>query len=185
MILYRCLPWDRGGRAAVRGGALRFPRDFQGEGRHDAPGRYGCLYASEEPVSAVVEELARFVGTELAAADLRRSRLQLSLVTLELAASARLVDLDDPLVLAAEGLRPSLLATEERSWTQAAALALYERHEAAAGLRWSSAFESRWANVTLFDRAAGALSVLDIQPLSLADELVQQAARHLGLRVAA
>ena len=185
MILFRCLPWDRSVSAAARGGALRFPRNLQGEGRHDSPGRYGCLYASEEPVSAVVEELARFVGTELAAADLRRSRLQLSLATLELADSVQLVDLDDPLVLAAEGLRPSLLATEERSRTQAAALALYERHEDAAGLRWPSAFEARWANVTLFDRAVGAMSVVEIRPLGLGDEVVRQAARHLALRVAA
>ena len=185
MIVYRCLPWDRSVDAAASGGALWFPRELQGEGRYDAPGRYGCLYASAEPVSAVVEEVARFVGTELSAVDLRRSRVQLSLATLELLESATLVDLDDPFVLVAEGLRPSFLATEERSRTQAIALALYERHDEVAGLRWASAFESRWANVTLFDRTLDALSVVEVRPLELGDELVQKAARHLGLRVAA
>jgi hypothetical protein len=35
----------------------------QGAGRHDNPELYGCLYASEESVSAVAEQLAPFRGT--------------------------------------------------------------------------------------------------------------------------
>ena len=146
MILYRCLPWDGSLSRAI--GVLSFPRELQGGGRHDAPERYGCLYASEEPLSAVVEELGRFAGTELAAADLRRSRMPLALATLRLAGAALLVDLDDPRVLAAEGLRPSLLATADRTRTQAVAGALYERHAEVAGLRWWSTFDPRWKNVT-------------------------------------
>ena len=70
--------------AEARGGALWFPRMLQGNGRHDAPQRYGCLYVSEEPLSTVVEQLAPFVGTKLAAPDLVRGGLPLALAALEL-----------------------------------------------------------------------------------------------------
>ena len=66
MILHRCFPWDARAGHAASWGALRFPRELQGDGRHDAPERYGCAYVSEQPVAAVVEELARFAGTVLA-----------------------------------------------------------------------------------------------------------------------
>lgn len=186
MILFRCFPWDRSVDAEARGGALWFPRMLQGEGRHDAPEHYGCLYVSEEPVSTVVEQLARFVGTQTAAPDLVRGRLPLALAALELPEGAPLVDLDEPLVLAAEKLRPSLVATRERPRTQADASALHARHEDAVGLRWWSTFESQWANVTLFDRALQApLRVDDVRPIRLEDEVVGEAARFLGLAVAA
>jgi hypothetical protein len=185
VTLYRCFPWDGAVEPSARGGVLWFPRMLQGEGRHDAPERYGCLYVSEEPVSTVVEQLARFVGTELAAQDLRRGRLPLALAILELADTASLVDLDEPLVLAAEELRPSLVATHERPRTQGDATALYQRHEAIAGLRWWSTFESQWANVTLFDRALDALEVEDVRVIALEDDVVGEAARFLGLAVAA
>ena len=185
MTLYRCFPWDGAVEPSARGGVLWFPRMLQGEGRHDAPERYGCLYVSEEPVSTVVEQLARFVGTELAAQDLRRGRLPLALAILELADTASLVNLDEPLVLAAEELRPSLVATHERPRTQGDATALYQRHEAIAGLRWWSTFESQWANVTLFDRALDALEVEDVRVIALEDDVVGEAARFLGLALAA
>ena len=185
MTLYRCFAWDERAYAAAPGGALWFPRPLQGEGRHDGPGRYGCLYVSEAPVSAVVEQLAPLTGTVLGAGDLRRSGLPLAVAVLSLAGAAKLVDLDEPLVLAAAGLRPSLVATEERALTQGAAAALYDRHEGAAGLRWWSGFEAQWANVTLFDRALTALSVEAIRPLELDDAVVGEAARYLGLRRAA
>jgi hypothetical protein len=185
MILYRCFPWNRAAAPEERGGPLWFPRRLQGDGRHDAPGRYGCLYASEAAVSAVVEELARFVGTGLAAPDLLRGRLPLALAALELAEEARLVDLDEPLVLAAEGLRPSHVATRERERSQAVAAALHELHGYAAGLRWWSTFDPGWANVTLFDRASEQLDVVEVAEIGLRDEVVEEAARYLGLGVAA
>jgi RES domain len=185
VIVYRCFPWDAGAQAASPGGALWFPRGLQGDGRHDGPERYGCLYVSEVAVSAVVEELGCFVGSKLGAADLRRGGLPLALATLVLDGAVLLVDLDEPLVLAAERLRPSLVATGQRQRTQEAAAAVFERHEGAAGLRWWSAFESEWANVTLFDRAQEALTVEEITPLRLEDEIVAKAASFLGLRMAA
>ena len=129
----------------------------------------------------MVEELARFAGTVLAPPDLRRGGLPLGLAELHLAEGARVVDLDSPFVLAAEGLRPSLVATATRERTQADAVALYERHADAVGIRWPSAFEAQWLNVTLFDRSLEALSVVDVRPLRLGDPVVGEAAAFLGL----
>jgi hypothetical protein len=185
VILFRCFPWDRSVEASARGGALWFPRMLQGEGRHDRPALYGCLYVSVEPLSTVVEQLARFSGTELAETDLLRRGHRLALAALTLPDDADLVDLDEPAVLADEGLRPSIVATGERSRTQAYAAALYERHPAVAGLRWWSTFESLWPNVTLFDRAGDAVAVEDVQPLGLTDDVVGEAARFLGLPIVA
>lgn len=185
MILYRCFAWEREADASAPGGALWFPRARQGDGRHDAPERYGCLYLSEEPVAAVVERLAPLAGTELARGDLTREGRPLALAALSLADEARLVDLDDPLVLAEEGLRPSLVATRDLRLTRAHAAELHERRPEAAGIRWCSAFESLWANVTLFDRAAGLVGVEDVRRVGLDDEAVREAAGFLGLPVAA
>ena len=184
MTLYRCFAWDLAGSGVQWGGPTWFPRPLQGEGRHDAPERYGCLYVSEEPVSAVVEELAVLAGSELDAGDLVRSRLPLALATLRLPDESVLVDLDDPDVLTAEKLRPSEVATPEREASQAAAMALHERHPEAVGMRWWSTFQPAWANVTLFDRASEALGVEDVRELRIDDEVVGEAAQFLGLRVA-
>ncbi len=184
MTLFRCFPWDREVAATARGGAAWFAQMLQGAGRHDNPLAYGCLYASERPASTVVEQLARFTGRALTEDKLRRMGLPLALAELELRDGEELIDLDQPAVLAGEGLRPSLVATHERGRTQADAAALHERHPSAAGIRWWSTFESQWPNVTLFDRARAALSVGDVRRLTLADEVVEEAAAFLGLRIA-
>jgi hypothetical protein len=156
---------------------------LQGEGRHDAPTLYGCLYASAEPVSAVVEQLAALRGTSIGPVDLLRHGSPLALGALELDDSSELLDLDEPEVLVREKLRPSLVATNERSTTQGQAVELFERHIEAVGLRWWSTFESLWANVTLFDRAEGALGVSDVHRLDVGDDVVREAAEFLGLPV--
>jgi hypothetical protein len=185
VILFRCFPWDRRVAPGARGGALWFPRLLQGPGRHDNPSLYGCLYVSEAPMSPVVEQLARLRGSRLADGDLLRGGLPLAVAALELAEEAVLVDLDEPLVLAEEGLRPSLVATRERARTQGDAAALWERHPEAVGLRWWSAFESQWPNTTLFDSAGPSLEVADVRTLELGDEVLTEAARFLGLALAA
>jgi hypothetical protein len=184
VILHRCLAWNE--RAAPDGpdGALWFPRLYQGEGRHDNPLVYGCLYLSEQPLSCVVEQLARFRGQRLTPALLRRRGLPLGLAELELPDGAQLVDLDEPSVLRRERLRPSRVATRERTVTQPLALALHEKHGEAAGLRWWSTFESQWLNVTLFDRAASALRLGSVRALDVDDDEIAAAADVLGLRLA-
>ena len=185
MILYRCFPWDREVRAEARGGALWFPRMLQGDGRHDNPLLYGCLYVSASATASVVEQLSRALGRPLAPPALRRFGLPLALAELELSDRAELIDLDDPEVLVREGLRPSGVATHERARTQADAARLFEGHPQAAGLRWWSLFESLWPNVTLFDRIERSLRVHDVRPLAPTDDVVEEATSLLGLRVEA
>jgi hypothetical protein len=182
VILNRCLAWNERAAPDVADGALWFPRPYQGEGRHDNPAAYGCLYLSEQPLSCVVEQLARFRGQRLTPALLRRRGLPLALAELELPDDAQLVDLDEPAVLRRERLRPSRVATRERGITQPQALALHEKHGEAVGLRWWSTFESQWLNVTLFDRAASALRLVSVKALDVAGDEIVEAADVLGLR---
>jgi hypothetical protein len=182
VILHRCFAWDE--RAGDRGtdGPLWCPRIYQGEGRHDNPERYGCMYLSESPLSTVVEQLARFRGQRLLPSLLRRRGLPLALAALELPDAAELVDLDDPVVLRRERLRPSLVATRARHTTQPQALALYERHRRAAGVRWWSTYEAMWMNVTVFDRVIAQLRVQSVRALNMEDSTVVEAADFFGLR---
>jgi hypothetical protein len=182
VVFHRCFAWNERAGAGDPDGPLWFPRIYQGEGRHDHPDAYGCLYLSASALSTIVEQLARFRGQRLLPSLLRRRGLPLALAELELDEAAELVDLDDPIVLHREGLRPSLVATRDRSTTQGQAAALFDRHPAAAGLRWWSTYEATWINVTLFDRAASGLRVTSVRTLTITDPLVRDAADFFGLR---
>jgi hypothetical protein len=181
LILYRCFAWNERARADQPDSPLWFPRVFQGDGRHDNADVYGCLYLTDREASGVVEQLARFRGQRLIGPMLMRRGLPLALAAIELPDNAELIDLDDPVVLRRRRLRPSLVATRDRSVTQPQALAAY-RDTDAAGLRWWSIFESLWANYTLFDRAARRLTLQDVRVLSLEDGAVIEASDYLGLR---
>ncbi len=85
MNLWRVVPWRAQAPPREPGGALWFPRELQGLGRHDNPDRYGCLYASEAAVAAVAEALAPFRGSgALSPGMLTRAGLPLALARLEL-----------------------------------------------------------------------------------------------------
>ena len=183
MILYRCFAWDQAAQPDERDGPLWFPRIFQGEGRHDNPDIYGCLYLADRPVSCVVEQLARFRGQRLSPPLLRRRGLPLALAELELREDARLLDLDDPVVLRRERLRPSRVATRDRGVTQPQARILYEVHPDAGGLRWWSTYEALWVNATIFDRAARRLKVGQVRELTIEDPAVIEAAQQFALQV--
>jgi hypothetical protein len=185
VILYRCFAWDERADDREVDGPLWFPRVYQGEGRHDSPDVYGCLYLSDRPLSSLVEQLARFRGQRLLPSLLRRRGLPLALADLELDDRAELIDLDDPAVLRRERLRPSHVATRDRSTTQPQARRLYDRHPRAAGLRWWSIYEARWMNVTVFDRAAARLRLVSVRPLTVDDPAVVEAADFFGLRTLA
>lgn len=182
MILYRCFAWNDAAKHHEPDGALWFPRPFQGEGRHDNPDLFGCLYLSDRPLASIVEQLARFRGQRLLPSLLRRRGLPLALAALELNEAATLIDLDDPSVLRRERLRPSRVATRHRDTTQPQARALFERYPDAIGLRWWSIYESTWANVTIFDRRPAALRVGSVRTLSTDDPDVIEAAELFGLR---
>ena len=185
MTLWRLLPWRARAAPTEPGGALWFPRELQGAGRHDNPDRYGCLYVTEAPVSAVAEALAPFRATgTLAAAMLIRAGLPLALAKLRLEDRSELVDLDDPHVLLRTRLRPSQVATSSRPVTQAYAGRLFDERPRAAGLRWWSTLEASLVNVTLFDRAARRLAIAAVHPLTFDHPAVRDAAELLGLAFA-
>jgi RES domain len=181
--LYRCFAWNASVRHDATDGPLWFPTIYQGDGRHDNPDAYGCLYLSDRPVSCVIEQLAAFRGQRLSASLLRRRGLPLALADIDLADDAVVLDLDNPSTLRREKLRPSNVATRHREVTQPQALDLYRRHRDAAGLRWWSTFEALWINVTLFERASAALRLVDVRPLTLDDPVIVEAADAFGLRV--
>jgi hypothetical protein len=180
LILHRCFAWNERARPDQPDSPLWFPRVFQGDGRHDNPDVYGCLYLTDRESSGVVEQLSRFRGQRLIEAMLLRRGLPLALAAIELPDASELIDLDDPVVLRRRRLRPSVVATRERTITQPQALAAYRDAEAA-GLRWWSIFESLWANYTIFERAGPRLAVQDVRVLTLDDSAVVEAADYLGL----
>jgi hypothetical protein len=180
LILYRCFAWNERARPDQPDSPLWFPRVFQGDGRHDNPDVYGCLYLTDREVSGVVEQLARFRGQGLIESMLVRRGLPIAVAAIEVPDDADVIDLDDPVVLRRRRLRPSVVATRERAITQPQALAAY-RETDAAGLRWWSIHESLWANYTLFDRARPALEAQDVRALTLEDPALVEAAEFLGL----
>ena len=126
--------------------------------------------------------LAPFRGTgELGSELLVRSGRTLALAELELDPAAVLIDLDNPVILTAEALRPSIVATGQRQITQAYAVQQFERHPEAAGLRWWSTLEASWIQVTLFERAVASTTLQSVHELTLDEEAVLTAAAHLGL----
>jgi hypothetical protein len=182
VIVWRVLPVDPAAATDAAGGPLWFPREYQGAARHDNPEAYGCLYVSQTPVSAVAEALAPFRGRgALTAAMLERAGRALSLVALDLREPHGLLDLDEPDTLAAEGLRPSGVATRVRATTQRDALRLFHGHRRATGLRWWSTIEASWINLTIFDRARRRLRVRSVELLGAEHEAVRGAAAELGL----
>ena len=183
MILHRCFAWDRRAAPDQEGGPLWLATAYQGGGRHDNPDVFGCVYLTESAASAVVEQLASFRGNVLRPEFLVRRGLPLGLAAIELDDGAELLDLDDPAVLSGNDLRPSQIATRRREITQPQALDLYRRHERAAGLRWWSTFEALWTNVTLFERGAPLLRLVDIRRVDINDEALREAADLLGLAV--
>jgi hypothetical protein len=181
VTLYRSFAWNARAKPDEPDGPLWFPQALQGDGRHDNPDLYGCLYLSEQELSPVVEQLARFRSQRLVPSMLRRRGLPLALAEIECDPAPRLIDLDDPAVLVARALRPSAVSTRQRSVTQPQARAAYEEARRIDGLRWWSTYESAWMNITLFDRARSKLHVTSVHALSITDALVAECAEFLGL----
>ncbi len=182
MTLYRCFAWNQAAKEGEPDSPRWSPRPFQGEGRHDNPDVYGCLYLSDRPLSCVAEQFAAFRGQRLIASMLVRRTLPLALARFELPDPVALLDLDDPAVLTRLTLRPSRGATRDRLVTQPQALAAYRQRPRVSGLSWWSTWEAQWRNVTLFDRAIRHLRVEQVDVLTLEHPAVQEAADWFGLR---
>lgn len=183
LALWRVLPLDPRAPETAPGGALFCPRAMQGAGRHDDPDHHGCLYVTEDPVSAVAESLAPFRGTGgLQDVMLRRAGRPLVLAALGGDELLELLDLDDPAVLLTEAIRPSQVVTRHREVTQRMARTLADEHPGVHGLRWWSTLEASWMNVTLFDRAIPRVHVRGTDELHAEHPTVLEAAELLGLR---
>lgn len=185
MDFFRVFPWDGVSTGAERFGPLHVARALQGSSRHGCPERYGVLYCAREPISAVAERIQGSRGHALATPDLSLEGMKLALVQLRLRKSETIIDLDAPANLADRGLRPSRVATSNRSATQAVAIQLFE--EGASGFLWWSALEAAWINASLFvGRVASVLGVVD-RPrfLTLENPELLQAADRLGILIEA
>lgn len=163
---------------------FRVPRERQGGGRFDDPGRYTALYLAREAVGAVAEAIQAFRGQELTAeAFVRPDGARRALAAVDDTALPALLDLDDPAILVERGLRPSGVATGVRRVTQRIAGQAFD--DGAVGLSWWSTLEASWTNVTLFgERIAQPLSVTEVSPLALDLPAVVEAAERLGVRLA-
>ena len=120
MTLYRSFAWNARAKADEPDGPLWFPRSLQGDGRHDNPDLYGCLYLSEQELSPVVEQLARFRTQRLIPSMLRRRGLPLALAEIDCTPAPRLIDLDDPAVLVRPHA-PALVCVDAPAFGDAAA----------------------------------------------------------------
>jgi hypothetical protein len=189
-VLYRVFRSVAGTAGHAPGGPLYVPRDRQGAGRHDSPGRYGAFYAARTPVAAVAESIQAFRGRELAEDDLARSDgSALALVELDDRAleETLLRDLDDPAVLVEEAWRPSWVAGRDRAVTQAMAVRVFEG--GGLGLSWWSTLDSAWTNVTLFAERTLQVGLARVaappERLSLTQPAVVAAAEHLAIPIVA
>jgi hypothetical protein len=178
-VLYRVFRWSEGALLAARGGPLYVPRERQGSGRHDSPGRYGAFYVARSPVSAAAEAIQAFRGRGLADGDLELADgSTLALAVFDDGALGPPLDLDDPAVLVREGWRPSGVASRDRSVTQAMAIRAWE--SGALGLSWWSTLDAAWTNVTLF-----AERTIDVGVVVLAGAVERLSVRHPALTAAA
>jgi hypothetical protein len=178
-MLYRVFRFRVDAAPTARGGALHVPRDRQGAGRHDSPGRYGAFYAARSAEAAVAEVIAAFRGRELDDADLDLAEgSRLALAVIDDTALGPLTDLDEPAVLLAEGWRPSGVASRERQVTQAMAVRVFDA--GASGISWWSTLDSAWTNVTLF-----AERTIDLGSLRFASDPERLTLRHPALVAAA
>ncbi|MFI5261082.1 MAG: RES domain-containing protein [Candidatus Limnocylindrales bacterium] len=175
-MLYRVFSHVPGSRADP----FSVARHFQGGGRHDGPEHYTALYLAREPISAVAERIQGFRGQHLTGTVFTRPDGRIdALAAIDDEGWPPLIDLDDPHVLAARGIRPSTVATGDRPTTQRSALALF--NEGATGLAWWSTLEAAWINVTVFaERLPPELRrVASVEPLTIAHPVVRLAAEHL------
>jgi hypothetical protein len=183
-VLYRVFPWLPDAEPAQPGGPLFVPRLDQGQGRHDNPDAYGCLYLSRSTISPVAEVLRDYVGRPVEVTRLLREGSPLSLASINDTTLDTLVDLDDPGNLVARELRPSRVATRDREATRPMALSLYR--EGVDGFEWWSTIEASWINVTLFeDRVTDRLTLVgEPEPLTLDHPAVREAAEAIGVLLA-
>jgi len=181
MDLFRVFSWDNRSQGDKVGGPFYVPRERQGAGRHDIPDLDGVLYCAHETVSAISEAIQIFRNQTLSDDDFERGdNLHQTLASYRLANEKELKDLNDPVVLKDLKIKPSEVATVNRSMTQALCRRLYEK--GAHGFKWWSTLEASWINVTLFQsRIKNQLVLVDLKPLSTKMTEVKEASRWMKI----
>ena len=148
LALHRVFPWD----ARATAGAPFSPSFVpirQGSGRFDLDDS-PVLYLGESADHAVGELLQGFRGRRFRDGMLRRFGHPLALVRMDVTddVAGGIIDLDDPARLVALAVRPSDVASDDRSRTRELAARLFDG--GATGLRWWSSLSGDWYGVALF-----------------------------------
>jgi len=180
--LFRIFPFLPDAPAKAPGGAIYVPS--QGGGRLDNPDVYSVFYASDAAAGALAEAFGRFPEWTPAILEgspsLPRSRRAIARYRLD--AKAAVCDLDDPARLLELGLRPSNVVSRDYTRTREWARGVHGQGQWA-GIRWWSYYDSRWSTFGLWD--TGALSLVEVRPLTLDDAALLEAGRTICRRVSA
>lgn len=176
MLLWRVCTWLPDAGPGEPGHPLYVPPD-QGFGRVDNPDHYRVAYLAESPEAAIGEAFARFSRWDdrMLFSSGRVQGARKGLACFE--AAAQPLDLDDPTVLEAHGLRPSRVVTRRREVTQGWALELW-RQRRWPGVRWWSALDADWGIVALWE--PGRLDVADVEAVGLDHPALRSAAELLN-----
>jgi RES domain len=153
---------------------LYVPLDRQGGGRFDNAHRYASLYLSTSPQGAAGEtfgDSSRWIDDEIMRQKDGRPRC---LVTVEIADSTILFDLDDPEVLQRLGIRPSDVVRRNRDRTQELAQQVWieSLSTKARGFRWWSYWRPEWTMAVLWSDSLDApwfpfVNVVDVTELRM------------------
>ena len=142
------------------------------------------LYCADSPAGAVAEALgnyARWTSGVLAPPPAAPRGSVLALVALE--GEPQVLDLDDPVVLVREKLRPSTVVSRDRALTQAWAARIHGRGRHA-GVRWWSYRDPRWAAFGIWERSGLSLAEKP-EPLTIGHPALLEAASVLPRLVVA
>ncbi|MHB8512715.1 MAG: RES domain-containing protein [Actinomycetota bacterium] len=167
------VPWLEWARHGELGHPLTIPAG-QGGGRIDNPTHYKVLYAAGSPEAAFGEAFGNKSRWSNEMFSSMRSHARRCVVELEI--DGKVLDLDDASVLVKHQLRPSTIATPERSVTQQWALRIF-RLKRWHGLRWWSIRDSRWSIYGLWTPKA---KVISVSKLTLDHPAAIRAAEMLG-----
>lgn len=181
------LSWDP---SAAPGEAFSptFVSAGQTSGRFDLGDRPPVLYLAESREDALGEKLQRFRGRRLTNLHLREFGHGLAIVPVTPASRVveSVADLTDPAILVRLDVRPDLLASSDRSATQAIGRRLH--NEGWSGLHWSSAITGDWHTTVVFldprRVGPGELSFGVPELLTLRHPAVVRCAKLLGIESA-
>ncbi len=163
MLLYRVFPYLSHVARGQPGHPL-YIYPGQGRGRWDNPSLYFCWYLATTPEAAIGERfgnLAKWSAAMLVEPGLAGSERHVGVYRID-EEDNPLLDLDDPQVLVARGIRPSHVVIRNRPRTQGIAAGIYHENKWA-GLQWWSYHLPQWTSVALWK--ADNLTFQTVEPI--------------------